>query len=189
MTAGIVNYGYEKEVFLLSEIEAPLTLKEGQNISLRASVNWLGCEKICVPGHADLDLKLPVKSMNPESDSRWIKTFANVRANMPKAISGWKISAFLDNEKIHLRLQKPTDFEGRLKDVYFFPQDPNVIDYAAPQRLQKEGAFLILKLNRSDSSKADPDRLLGVLTSSQSWDSNPKNKALKIDVSINKKSI
>lgn len=56
---GLVTYGYEKEMYLLTELTPPATLPPGQPVTLSARANWLACEKTCVPGGADVTLTLP----------------------------------------------------------------------------------------------------------------------------------
>ena len=55
----IINYGYDDEVVLLTEITPPATLTPGE-VALPATAKWLVCADLCVPGSADLTLKLPV---------------------------------------------------------------------------------------------------------------------------------
>src|SRR5437879_1675883 len=52
-------YGYHDEVLLLQEITPPASLKES-TMQLAAETTWLVCEKICIPGGANLKLDLPV---------------------------------------------------------------------------------------------------------------------------------
>lgn len=57
----LVTYAYEDEVVLLVEIRPPpeLILDE---VTINAKVHWLVCEKLCIPGAAELTLTLPVSS-------------------------------------------------------------------------------------------------------------------------------
>src|ERR1043165_8740301 len=52
-------YGYHDDVLLLQEITPPASLKNS-NVQLTAETSWLVCEKICIPGNANLKLDLPV---------------------------------------------------------------------------------------------------------------------------------
>jgi thiol:disulfide interchange protein/DsbC/DsbD-like thiol-disulfide interchange protein len=52
-------YGYYDEVLLRQEITPPDELSESE-VQLTASVDWLVCEKICIPGGAELHLQLPI---------------------------------------------------------------------------------------------------------------------------------
>ena len=57
----IVNYGYSEQAVLLTEITPPAQLPPGE-ISLRAKADWLVCADLCVPGEANLALRLPTGS-------------------------------------------------------------------------------------------------------------------------------
>ncbi|CAN5651423.1 thioredoxin family protein [soil metagenome] len=52
-------YGYHGEVLLMQEITPPATIPENA-VRIPAEANWLVCEKICIPGGAQLTLELPV---------------------------------------------------------------------------------------------------------------------------------
>lgn len=58
----IETYGYEGEVFLTQQITAPKSLGSGR-VKLPVQVNWLVCERLCVPGSANLTLTLPVSGL------------------------------------------------------------------------------------------------------------------------------
>src|SRR5690606_26735552 len=56
----VVNYGYEGEVTLLTEIAVPEGAAPGSIFPIRATVDWLVCEEICIPEQVSLGLDLPV---------------------------------------------------------------------------------------------------------------------------------
>jgi len=58
-------------------------------VTIKAAVNWLVCEQICVPEDATLTLTLPVGKQ--EADPAMAKDFAVARALLPVA-SPWKIT-------------------------------------------------------------------------------------------------
>ncbi len=58
--AGLINYGYSNEVLLLTEIMPPDTLVPGSVLTIKADVDWLACEEICIPESAEVSLSLPV---------------------------------------------------------------------------------------------------------------------------------
>ena len=78
----IVNYVYPGDIVLPVEIQTPADLKPGQTIELRASASWLVCRELCVPGKAELTLRLPVVAANhPANDA----LFNQSRALLPEA--------------------------------------------------------------------------------------------------------
>lgn len=74
-------YGYHDEVLLLQQITPPANLSSS-SVELTAQANWLVCERICIPGSAELKLTLPVGqnavAANAELFSRW-------RGRLPQA--------------------------------------------------------------------------------------------------------
>src|SRR5437762_13940073 len=54
-------YGYHDDVLLMQEITPPASVASS-SVRLSANASWLVCEKICIPGSADVALELPVAS-------------------------------------------------------------------------------------------------------------------------------
>lgn len=54
---GLISYGYEDQVLLISELSVPASAKPG-TYDIAAEVSWLVCKTSCIPGSASL--KLPV---------------------------------------------------------------------------------------------------------------------------------
>jgi thiol:disulfide interchange protein len=76
---GLEVFDYNNEVLLFTEVQAPEQLPAGP-IDLAAKTNWLVCEKECVPGDAQLSLKLNDGGQGPGNES----LFAKYAASVPK---------------------------------------------------------------------------------------------------------
>ena len=76
------TYGYEGEVLLLAELTPPGDLPQGASVTLEASVSWLVCSKTCVPGHAIVNLTLPVSAAAEPANG---VLFSETRARLPQA--------------------------------------------------------------------------------------------------------
>jgi thiol:disulfide interchange protein DsbD len=74
------NYIYEHEVLLPVQITPPAQIS-GKEVTLKAAVSWLVCEKICVPGKEEVSLTLPVAAQAAESNA---ELFATARTRLPK---------------------------------------------------------------------------------------------------------
>ncbi|MEW6511565.1 MAG: thioredoxin family protein [Bacteroidota bacterium] len=59
-TGDVLTYGYAGETMLLTRINVPSTARPGGRVMLSAHVEWLECERICVPGEAEAYVRLPV---------------------------------------------------------------------------------------------------------------------------------
>src|SRR5215470_8029508 len=74
---GLETFGYGDQVVF------PVTVtpaKRGEPVQLRAAVDYLVCEKICVPRHADLALDLPSGAGGP---SAFVQLIDRWRARVP----------------------------------------------------------------------------------------------------------
>jgi thiol:disulfide interchange protein/DsbC/DsbD-like thiol-disulfide interchange protein len=70
----IQTYGYHDEVLLLQEITPPASVLDSK-VKLSAAANWLVCEKICVPGSANLQLELPTATMSVPANTELFSRF------------------------------------------------------------------------------------------------------------------
>lgn len=55
----MIIYGYQKRQLLRATITPPKDLPQNQMYDLKASLTWLACKELCVPGSADVELKVP----------------------------------------------------------------------------------------------------------------------------------
>jgi suppressor for copper-sensitivity B len=71
---GFETFGYERQVVL------PMTVRvahPGQAVALRGSVDYLVCERICVPYTAELDLQLPAGTAGPSNFAHLINRYVS----------------------------------------------------------------------------------------------------------------
>ncbi|MFZ0616576.1 MAG: thioredoxin family protein [Chthoniobacterales bacterium] len=54
----MIVYGYEKQQLLRTVITPPKELPKNQTFEIKASLTWLACKELCVPGSADVELRL-----------------------------------------------------------------------------------------------------------------------------------
>jgi thiol:disulfide interchange protein DsbD len=111
-------YGYHDEVLLMQEITPPATLN-GSTIQLSAETSWLVCEKICIPGSANLKLDLPVAAqsiaVNEEIFSRYRRSLPQNWPDTKVAQSKWQ------REGNELRLTVESAALANYPSVEFFP--------------------------------------------------------------------
>ena len=113
---GLMNYVYEKEVFLMVEITPPMQVGEG-SVTLKANVSWTVCsDKQCLFGDKDLTLELPVGEDSSVNDAIAL-AFEQTRKNWPQKDAGLKARALYDGESMVLEFsRKPrTDQAGGTK--------------------------------------------------------------------------
>jgi thiol:disulfide interchange protein DsbD len=165
----LVNYGYEGEVFLLTELTAPSKLAEGASVPIAAEVEWLVCREICIPGKARLTLEIPVSGEPPAPDPDWASPIRATRAALPQQLAGWKASARRAENVITLTLT-PTAAAGEpLRRLTFFPLAEGVIDNAAPQVLSANGGAYTLSLAPASQTYGEPSSLAGIVVADPPW--------------------
>jgi thiol:disulfide interchange protein/DsbC/DsbD-like thiol-disulfide interchange protein len=174
----LVNYGYENEVFLLTEISAAQGLA-GPATSIAARADWLVCREICIPEGANLTLQLPV-APNATPDQRWSDAIAATRASLPRPLDGWTVTAEGQGPQVRLNL-KPRAGGADLGELHFFPYTEGKIEASGRQILSRADAALTLTLPVASQRVGEFTRVAGVLTSSRGFDGR---YAASIDVPL-----
>ena len=68
----MIIYGYEKRQLLKAVITPPKEIPKDQPIELRASVSWLACKELCVPGSAEVGCQIA----GPTSEVvKWLSSY------------------------------------------------------------------------------------------------------------------
>jgi DsbC/DsbD-like thiol-disulfide interchange protein len=158
----LMNYGYEGEVALLTQITAPADLPPGQLVTLQAQTAWVVCADLCVPGTATLDLQLPVSAAQPQEDARWMAMFAQTQAALPKP-APWQVVFSAEQDMLTLLVAGSDFVAARLTEATFFPLAYGIIDHAAPQQVQITPQGLRLTLRRGTFDMTSLTRVDGVL--------------------------
>src|SRR5437899_2779807 len=99
----IQTYGYQDEILLMQEITPPAKI-DISPIKLSAEANWLVCEKICIPGGANLELELPTSTTAEPKNS---DLFARYRRLLPQKFPDSKTATVTWNRTasdLHLKI-------------------------------------------------------------------------------------
>jgi DsbC/DsbD-like thiol-disulfide interchange protein len=155
----LMDYGYEDQVLLMMRIHPPVNLKPGTTIQLAATVKWLVCREVCIPGHGDVSLTLPVSSETPKPSAHqdlFIKTKASLPLPAPRS---WRQSIVAGKDDFVLTLRT-----GKLvKSVVFFPLEAEQIENAAPQQVHSDPTGVRIDLKKSEQLLKPITRLRGVV--------------------------
>jgi thiol:disulfide interchange protein DsbD len=157
----IANYGYAGDVDLLVPVGAPSGLAAAGSVHLGATVKYLVCAEICIPGEAKLALDLPAGAGTP--DPAQAARFAAARARLPVAAP---FAAQFITEPHDLRLLVPASALAGIDraSASFFPDNDNVLDQSAEPRIDQRADGLALVLAKSANPTAVvPATLDGVL--------------------------
>lgn len=176
----LMTYGYHDEVLLLNSFSIPHNWQGGEMV-LKASVNWLACEKVCIPGKANLELSLPATQQKPISNTRWADAFSHARARLPLQLEDWKLSAADSKTHLTLKISQPSWAAYDTGKLYFFPAVDNLIQHAQEQKTKKISGGYELTLVKSDLG-FDGDSISGVLVSEIGWRGPGSEKALAVEI-------
>ena len=159
MVGPVANYGYEDEVTLLTKIKLPYSLRAGDNFPIRAVVDWLVCEEICIPEQVTLELALPVMAKG-FSTGISIREIESARAKLP-VDNAWPFTATVKNGRIELIAASSEISPSKIAGAHFFASDWGAVKHAAEQPLQVKDGELSLTLDPYD--KKVPHTLRGIL--------------------------
>lgn len=156
----IVDYGYDGDVLLLIPVHAAANISMHQPAKLDASVRFLICRDMCIPGKAQLSLTLPVKAGAAAPDNAVQPIFAATRARLPRpSPPNWKFAVQDGKDSFRLEINAGQ----RIASAYFFPREESQIDNSAPQQPVPDSTGLKLTLHKSDELTKPISRLKGVL--------------------------
>ena len=172
----LMNYGYEDEVLLLTELTPPAGTKPGP-LTLKASATWLVCREVCIPEKGDFTLAWNIADGNAATDSRNVGHFERAKSQLPVELTGWKMTAGRDGAKLTLRIEPPAGASVPAK-VFFFPERENLIEAAAPQTLTRDANALRIQMKLVEPVPADITSLAGVLVADSGWLATGNRKAI-----------
>ena len=130
----LMNFGYENEVLLLTDVMVPANAAGPAKLAARAT--WLVCnEEHCIPEEGDLSLALPVGA---GSDTPHAAAIASARTALPVKAEGLNLVASRGAEGVDLKIEPP------LKTAVFFPFDEGKIENGAVQAYEN-GTLRIAK--------------------------------------------
>src|ERR1035441_7532357 len=144
------------------EVNVAATMPIGP-IELHAKVDWLVCREVCIPGKADLNLRVEIAGPPPmglatptKEELLWTRQARPV----PQA----------DTKSLRSTFQPtPTGFRlaiesgQRETEAAFFPEDKDILNSPAPQKLTPTPTGLVLDLKKDANLAANPAQLRGVL--------------------------
>jgi DsbC/DsbD-like thiol-disulfide interchange protein len=173
-TGSVRDYGYEGQVLLMTPLQTPPNLPATAPIGLAATVKYVVCREICIPGKTDVALSIPVQGQTNVQLSAQRDLFQSTRARLPNPLpSGWKVSANAEGDFFVLSIEGAAPAH----ELVFFPLDAGVIENAALQALSSENNVLLLTLKKSEQLAKPVSTLRGVIVLDQ-------DRAYKIAVPV-----
>jgi thiol:disulfide interchange protein DsbD len=173
----LMNYGYEDEVVLLSELTPPASASGAAPI--RAQAEWLVCKDICIPEKGELDIVLPVTPAAPAESPRAKASIERARNQLPVDAPGWKFESALQGKTLVLRLTPPEGASAPAKAV-FFPERESLVEPAAPQKVTRDGRALRIEMKLAEPPLTGVESVKGVAVSDNGWTGSQGRKAINV---------
>ncbi len=161
----LMNYGYSDRAILAVPIAAPSSASVGGTANLQVKVEFLVCSaSLCVPETAQLDLAVPIVAGTPALDRVWGGPITKALAAAPKP-QGLETAFALSQGRLKLAVAGAPVAGGNLGGAYFYPYDDQLLDQAAPQRIDlgPRGLTLSLKAGAAFRAATPPPAAAGVL--------------------------
>ncbi|HEX6632429.1 MAG TPA: thioredoxin family protein [Usitatibacter sp.] len=174
----LMNYGYEDDVVLLSELTPPADAKPG-TADIRARAQWLVCKDICVPEKGELDLAMPVSDAPPKTDIRFLAHIQRSQEMLPVKPEGWKSEAAIMGGSLVVRISAP---EGKAvpAKATFFPEREELIVPAAPEKVTREGNALRIEMKLADPPPKELASVEGVVVAPSGWPLAGEPRAIEV---------
>src|SRR2546421_5970052 len=172
-------YGYHDEVLLIQQI-TPGKNVTNSTVKLSAKVNWLVCEKICIPGDAVVTLSLPSAPTNSPANTG---LFARFQKQLPGS-PGTNFSASWKSDGTGLVLNVTQSDLAKFPSVEFFPSPPENVAVGHPRLESHEGGAYTFRIPL-DNAKQDFKSLPGLIVFGNATDA-PDRSAWDVSVGSEK---
>jgi thiol:disulfide interchange protein DsbD len=158
----LMDFGYENQVVFPIGFIVDKSVRPGPAV-LHAHVDWLVCRNVCIPGKAELDIKVEIVRFQPATtspaspDQELISQFIQ---KLPQSLPTTMHSTFQPTPA-GFRLSVETG--QKETEATFFPEDQDILDNPAPQQLTPTATGLVLDLKKDAQLTVNPAQLKGVL--------------------------
>jgi len=145
LISGLMNYVFERDHALLTELRLPA--RSLGPLPVTATIRYLVCtDRICVPESATVS----TDAAKGESLERW-------KQALPRPLGG---EGRFELRGGMFRLAIPLPASAAAPDPYFYPLTEGAIAYSEPQRVSRNGNWLIVE---TKAGEARPTAIEGVL--------------------------
>lgn len=187
--APLMSFGYGSDdpktkgrVTLLTRVDVALDAKPGP-VRLAASVEWLECKEICLPGEGSLQLNARLDAIDSRSnETRRDRVVSEYKANslieqalvkLPRGLlersplPPIQLRAEIAEDSIRLEISAiPSGFPGtdNARQMYFFAETEGMAAHAEPQAIEISGDRIRIRIPRDLAANQLPEgEVRGVL--------------------------
>jgi thiol:disulfide interchange protein DsbD len=158
----LMDFGYQNEVLFPFSFDVATQVKPGPAM-LDANVFWLVCREVCIPGKAELQMRVQLAPSAPASvttssvdEALWKSGVASLPVPLPAVDK-------IVFQPIATGFRLGAETGRRETQATFFPSDQNIVDNPSPQKLTPTAKGLVLELTKDTTLTANPAQLSGVL--------------------------
>ena len=145
-SGNVQDYGYEDEVLLWANVKVPKDYDIEDPLPVEVKTRWVSCEKLCIPGKAEMKSLLNEQSLSSNYDlfKKWELMLPGDNTDIDTTIKETKI----DGENIIYTIS--LDFKEPVENVEFFPVPGKAfeiedISYSDSDSMTKEIKFKLFK--------------------------------------------
>lgn len=156
--AGLMNYVYEGPYTPLVTLKLGGGHASGASLPVKVHLDYLVCTNaVCVPEKADLETVLAVGDGAVMAERR--ARFDGWRKALPRPL-GTEATYQLTGDTLRIAIPYPAG--AAVGDAYFFPSTLDMVDYAAPQTVTRDGDRLVIETKAKGTVRSGP--IEGVLS-------------------------
>ncbi|MCB0358585.1 MAG: hypothetical protein KDD44_03090, partial [Bdellovibrionales bacterium] len=171
----IATFGFNESALLVAPVESPLSYPpEDEQITFRATVSWLVCHEVCLPGKANVEATFPFSTEQPSTPSEHAQDFLDVAMQQPRSIGEARtlspaLRDFSQQTALFVGSKTPEDparihIETRglpgisTETVQLFPYEERSVEFLAPKLATSSptSGLLLLPFRRLDPGSAIP---------------------------------
>ena len=173
----IINYGYDKEVLLISELTIPKNYSE-QHLIITAKITSLICKDLCKAFDTTLTLKINL-SENYFAEKNITDLFNKARGLHPIKNHNIKITAVKKSNSVSLLLDKNLASGSEIKSFKFYPYQEVIFKNKVNQTSNELENYLELILEDDPFRIENPKEVKGIIILNED-----NTKAYKINIPI-----
>lgn len=177
-----MNYGYKKEVFIISVIKAPAIIAE-KNIKFAAQFSWLQCKDECIKDSSYAEIMLPVSSKY-EVNEQWREKSKQYKNKFPVEINNKAISSEVNGNVQTIEIVFQNEIDSISEEIYYFPLDEGIYNHGSPATITVIDNKIIIEQKLDTYRIEEPFRVFGVLKSEKPLFNSTNSTAIQIHSSF-----
>ncbi len=140
LISGIMNYIYKGDYAVLVNLVVSERVKPGP-LPISVKSEWLACtDEVCVPEQDELSINLQV--VGPDAAVSLDNAFNGYRDALPRQL-GSAATFTVKDDLFRLSIPFPANLD--IEQPYFFIKEDGIVDYGAPQKVNRDGDRLIIE--------------------------------------------